>query len=108
MSLKEAAEHGDTGRAREWMARAVHVEHGVRGLHDLVQRVLDAHLPEAEPAQLAEGGPHVLEFCAHGSTLARIFSDSGHPARANLFNTSHLSRLVPSRPRSPACVVRPS
>ena len=54
-------------------ARAVHVEHGVRGVHDLVQRVLDLHLPEAEPAQLAEGGSHVLEFCVHGSTLARIF-----------------------------------
>jgi hypothetical protein len=56
-----------------------------------VQRVLDPHRPEAEPAQLAQGGPHVLEFCVHGSTLARIFSDPGHLTRANLFNTSHLT-----------------
>jgi len=42
-------------------ARAVHAEHRVGGAHDLVQRILDPHVPEAELAEFSQSRVYVVQ-----------------------------------------------
>ena len=62
----------------EHQARAVDVEHRVRGVHDLADRVLNLHLTEPQPAQLNESVPHVLQGHVHN-------------------HSPHLSRYLPGQ-----------
>ncbi len=42
-------------------ARAVHAEHRVGGAHDLVQRILNPHVPKAELAEFVQSRAYVVQ-----------------------------------------------
>ena len=49
----------------EHQARAVHVGDRMSGLNDLMHRILDAHLTEAQPAELGQGLAHIAQGELH-------------------------------------------
>jgi hypothetical protein len=49
----------------EHQARTVHVEDRMSGANDLMHRILDAHLTEAQPAELGQGLAHIVQGDSH-------------------------------------------
>jgi hypothetical protein len=58
----------------EHQARAVYVKDRVSGLHDLMQRIFDTHLAEAQFAQLGQGLADVLWGYSHLFAPRRLMS----------------------------------